>query len=99
MDLRLDKRFSQSCGVLLSQRQFERIRATVEIEFIVEPAEGEGGMPWDTEDILEIAANPDENIVKADATFVLVETLNEQEAIQACTTDFEASPVHIKASK
>jgi hypothetical protein len=79
-------------------RKFERIRATVEVEFLIEPAEGEEGMAWDTADILEIAYNPDENIVKSDATFVFVETLTEAEAIQACERDFHDSPVHIRPS-
>ena len=82
----------------MSARQFERVRATVEIEFIVEPAEGECGMDWATEDILEIAFNSEENVVKSDATFITVETLNEAEALKACSTDFKDAAVQIRPS-
>jgi hypothetical protein len=79
-------------------RKFERVRATVEIEFIVEPAEGDCGMDWDTDDIIDIAFNSDENVVKADATFIFVETLTEAEALKACATDFRDAAVQIRAS-
>ncbi len=82
-----------------STRKFERVRATIEVEFIVEPAEGDCGLEWDTEAILEIAANQDENVVKSDATFVFVETMDESEALKACKTDFPDAAVQIRASK
>jgi len=81
-----------------SPRKFERVRATVDIEFIVELDADEESLPWVIEDILYIAYNAEQNIVKSDATFVYVEGLNETEAVAACHSDFQDAAVQIQVA-